>query len=321
MTEEPVVGKAPKAFISHAWEDKERFVLPFAKSLRAKGVDAWLDRWEIKAGESIVNKIFEEGIRNSDTIIIVISSFSINKPWCREELDAAMVRKINQKCRLIPILVEDCQVPEALHHICWIRIRNLNHYENELSQVLSSILGTSEKPPLGNPPVHAQRAVISYLPGLTKADHLVFGILCHNYFQYGFKYFSIGRVEKEFAETDMSESEINESLEVLKSRGFIDVEYACNTPCLVRLSTHSLDLFLHAEHADYERILFRIICMIVNEEKISNNELTEALSISRPIISHFLEVLESNGLLELCKTCNGYMEIGSKSPELKRMLQ
>jgi hypothetical protein len=33
----------PKVFISHASEDKERFVLAFAERLRASGVDAWLD--------------------------------------------------------------------------------------------------------------------------------------------------------------------------------------------------------------------------------------------------------------------------------------
>jgi len=43
----------PKAFISHASEDKVRFVLGFATKLREKGIDAWLDRWEIKPGDSL----------------------------------------------------------------------------------------------------------------------------------------------------------------------------------------------------------------------------------------------------------------------------
>lgn len=37
----------PKVFISHASEDKVRFVLGFAEKLRAAGIDAWLDRWEM----------------------------------------------------------------------------------------------------------------------------------------------------------------------------------------------------------------------------------------------------------------------------------
>ena len=55
----------PKVFISHASEDKERFVMNFASKLRANGVDAWLDKWEMLPGDSLVDKIFEEGIKEA----------------------------------------------------------------------------------------------------------------------------------------------------------------------------------------------------------------------------------------------------------------
>ena len=55
----------PKVFVSHASEDKERFVLAFAAKLRAQGVDAWVDRWEMLPGDSLVDKLFEEGLRNA----------------------------------------------------------------------------------------------------------------------------------------------------------------------------------------------------------------------------------------------------------------
>ena len=35
----------PKVFVSHASEDKDRFVNTFATKLRENGVDAWLDKW------------------------------------------------------------------------------------------------------------------------------------------------------------------------------------------------------------------------------------------------------------------------------------
>ena len=47
----------------HASEDKERFVLEFASKLRQNGVDAWVDKWEMKLGDSLVHKIFEEGTK------------------------------------------------------------------------------------------------------------------------------------------------------------------------------------------------------------------------------------------------------------------
>jgi hypothetical protein len=38
---------APKVFLSHASEDKARFVLSFAEKLHNNGIDVWLDKWEM----------------------------------------------------------------------------------------------------------------------------------------------------------------------------------------------------------------------------------------------------------------------------------
>jgi hypothetical protein len=51
------MSDAPIAFMSHTPEDKERFVLEFARRLRERGIDIWLDRWEMYPGDSLVDKI------------------------------------------------------------------------------------------------------------------------------------------------------------------------------------------------------------------------------------------------------------------------
>ena len=63
----------PKVFISHASADKERFVTDFATRLRSNGVDAWVDSWEMNPGDSLVDKIFEEGLKNCQAMIVVLS--------------------------------------------------------------------------------------------------------------------------------------------------------------------------------------------------------------------------------------------------------
>jgi hypothetical protein len=72
-----------KVFLSHASEDKERFVIHFAEKLRLNGIDAWLDKWEMLPGDSLIDKIFEEGIRNADAIIVILSKYSITKKWVK----------------------------------------------------------------------------------------------------------------------------------------------------------------------------------------------------------------------------------------------
>ncbi|WP_240364837.1 toll/interleukin-1 receptor domain-containing protein [Pseudomonas syringae] len=95
---------SPKVFVSHAGEDKDRFVLDFAKQLRANGVDAWLDKWEMLPGDSLITKIFEEGIKDAQAIIVVLSKNSVEKPWVKHELDDACVKRINTGSKLIPLL-------------------------------------------------------------------------------------------------------------------------------------------------------------------------------------------------------------------------
>ena len=76
---------APKVFLSHASEDKDRFVLAFATKLRQNGIDVWLDKWEMLPGDSLVDKIFEEGLKEASAVIVVVSRHSITKKWVKEE--------------------------------------------------------------------------------------------------------------------------------------------------------------------------------------------------------------------------------------------
>src|SRR6266404_4398944 len=123
---------APILFLSHASEDKPRFVLGFAERLREKGVDVWLDKWEIHPGDSLVGKIFDEGIAKADAITVVISKNSVDKAWVREELDASVVKRIEQKTRLIPIVLDDAQVPEPIKHLLWVKVNDPANFEEQV---------------------------------------------------------------------------------------------------------------------------------------------------------------------------------------------
>ena len=172
-----MVIEHPKVFISHASEDKERFVNGFATKMRAQGVDAWVDRWEMLPGDSIIDKIFGDGIKNSQVMIIILSKNSVQKPWVREELNAGIVKRISGKCKIIPVVLDDCQVPEALQSTVWEKIADTNNYEKALNRIISAIYGRTLKPPLGSPPSHA-RLDIDNLSGLNRTDTFVFTTIC-----------------------------------------------------------------------------------------------------------------------------------------------
>jgi hypothetical protein len=143
-----------KVFVSHASEDKERFVNEFATKLRASGIDAWLDNWEMLPGDSLVDKVFEEGLKNAEAVIIILSKFSIEKPWVREELNASIVKRISHGTKIIPIVLDDSIVPESLMSTVWESIKDVKSYDASLKRIVSSIFGVTDKPAIGAPPVH-----------------------------------------------------------------------------------------------------------------------------------------------------------------------
>ena len=54
-------------FISHASEDKNRFVRPLAEALRARGASVWYDEWELQvASPSLTESTRDSAGRSSE---------------------------------------------------------------------------------------------------------------------------------------------------------------------------------------------------------------------------------------------------------------
>jgi hypothetical protein len=169
----------PKVFVSHASDDKDRFVMDFSKNLREKGIDAWVDKWEILPGDSLIDKIFEEGLKKADAIIVVLSQFSINKPWVKEELDASIVKKINKGTKIIPVVLDNCEVPESLKSTVWEKITDLENYQENLDRIVAAVYGVRKKPALGESPIYSRMPIIK-IPGLNRIDNIVLKIACES---------------------------------------------------------------------------------------------------------------------------------------------
>lgn len=142
---------APKAFVSHSGQDRH-FVEKFAADLWDFGVKAWYSRWEIKAGDSIPERI-DEGIEDCEFFIIVLSKNSIHAVWVKTELQAAITRKLDGKVRkIIPIKIDDCdQFPPIIGSL-YREDFTTQSYEAALKRVVNSIFGVDERPALGKRP-------------------------------------------------------------------------------------------------------------------------------------------------------------------------
>ena len=126
--------KKPTVFISYSHADRH-FVDKLTKSLEATGVDVWFDKWKIKVGDSITQKI-NEGIGASDFLIVILSRTSVKSKWVREELDAATIRNVEEDKHafILPVLIEDCKMPTLLQH------RKYANFKDDPEQAFQELL-------------------------------------------------------------------------------------------------------------------------------------------------------------------------------------
>lgn len=104
---------SPKVFLSHTSTDKP-FVDRLASDLERVNVGVWYDKWEIRVGDSLFDKI-SEGIEENDFLAIILSPRSVQSEWVRREVNAALMRELSErKVIVLPILYETCEIPTLL---------------------------------------------------------------------------------------------------------------------------------------------------------------------------------------------------------------
>lgn len=125
-------------FLCHSSTDKQ-FTRKLSMALAGNGLKVWIDEAEIGIGESLIEKI-ESGILGSKYLIAVLSSSSVSSRWCAEELRMAMVRQIARKgITVLPVLIEDCDLPGFLQEKKYADFRNARHFDRGIAELCATM--------------------------------------------------------------------------------------------------------------------------------------------------------------------------------------
>jgi len=308
-----------KVFVSHASEDKDRFVMDFSKRLMSKGVDTWLDKWEMLPGDSLVDKIFEEGIKDADIFIVVLSRYSVDKPWVKEELNAGFVKRVGSNCKIIPIVLDDCRVPECLHSTIWEKIDNISSYDESFQRILNSIFGLSSKPKMGQVPSSVSLK-INEIYGLNKIDTMVFSEACNFIMTQTDNHVNLTDIEELLKKKNISDEDIAESLDILDSNGYITATRVMCKPEIqfFMITTYGFSKFLEVNVDDYSLMIDNISLKIINESLLENSKIQKATNYLIILVNHVLTLLSDRGLIKITECIGGEIFIGDVSSEFKR---
>jgi hypothetical protein len=130
-----------KVFISYSQKDGE-----FAKQLNASffsnSIQTFLDTKDILVGDSIPEKIYN-GIGESTHLIYIMSASSVTSSWVKEEISIAKVKEKQAKgFKILPVLLDDIELPIGLAHILYADFRNWRDpysYRNSFLLLLTAL--------------------------------------------------------------------------------------------------------------------------------------------------------------------------------------
>ena len=122
-------------FISYTYADQQ-FATRLAHDLRNSGIDTWIDVEQVMVGDSLIRTI-GGAIKEADYLAVVLSSKSVRAGWVIREVEIAMSREIEGKrVRVLPLLIEECELPEFLRDKVYADFRKSDQYDEQLAKVL-----------------------------------------------------------------------------------------------------------------------------------------------------------------------------------------
>jgi hypothetical protein len=95
-----------------------------AEGLSKAGIRVWFHVGYIKLGDDFVRKI-ERGLDAADFVVVFVSHGLTSGGRAQQELDFAMSRQVfGKRVRLLPILLDDTDMPPLLRTIQYLDLRD-----------------------------------------------------------------------------------------------------------------------------------------------------------------------------------------------------
>lgn len=127
-----------KIFLSHSSKDK-KIVRQISRALESQGYKTWLDENDILIGDSITNEI-GKGLKESDVVLVFLSKHSVASRWVNNEWKIKFYEQVNEgEVYVLPLLIEDCDLPTLLEDKNYADFSDLDSYETSLSNLIRTL--------------------------------------------------------------------------------------------------------------------------------------------------------------------------------------
>ena len=87
-------------------------------------LDIWIDENKLLIGENLPNEL-SSSIKNADYVVLFLSRDSIGSDWVSKEIELSIEKeKLLDRPFLLPILIDECQIPAALKDRLYLKLNS-----------------------------------------------------------------------------------------------------------------------------------------------------------------------------------------------------
>lgn len=109
----------PAVFISYAHEDKP-FAHALAGALGERRCDVWVDEFELRAGDSLTERV-SSALTSADFVVTIVSVSSVESNWCKRELQIALASGLaSGRTIVLPLRLGNVTMPPSLTDIVYV---------------------------------------------------------------------------------------------------------------------------------------------------------------------------------------------------------
>lgn len=153
---EPTIS--PRVFISYKWESTAHveWVRKLATDLRTQGIDAILDQWEVRLGDSL-STYMSTMIGSATAVLFIVTPGLVASMEADQgqggaiqfEVQMSIARHLHgESIRLIAAYRSGSDIPLQFRDNLYVDFRNDAQYDESLARLVSDLLGEKQKPAL-----------------------------------------------------------------------------------------------------------------------------------------------------------------------------
>ena len=133
------------AFLSYAPNDVD-WAIRLKTALQERGLNIWLDREQIRPGNSILADL-EAGLEMCKSCILVVSPDAIRSHWVSEEYHRAvtLAKQKDRPLQVIPVILGKAELPGFLSTRNWVEFLDDATFETNLERLIWGITGAKRQ--------------------------------------------------------------------------------------------------------------------------------------------------------------------------------